>query len=120
MNTGTKTLINTIVESIQDVKGKHIVIANLEKIDDTEYNYLIICDGSSNSQIGSIVERVKDGVKSLTNEHPISIAGQQNAEWVAMDYGDIAVHTFLPDKREYYSLESLWADAKIITVPDLD
>ena len=65
MNTGTKTLINTIIESIQDVKGKHIVIANLEKIDDTEYNYLIICDGSSNSQISSIVERVKDEVNRM-------------------------------------------------------
>lgn len=46
--------------------------------------------------------------------------GVRNAQWIAMDYGDILVHVFLPEVRSFYNLENLWADAKLTTIPDLD
>ncbi|KAA6314478.1 Ribosomal silencing factor RsfS, partial [termite gut metagenome] len=49
-----------------------------------------------------------------------AIDGLKNAEWVAMDYADILVHIFQPEIRTFYNLEHLWADAKMITVPDID
>ena len=48
------------------------------------------------------------------------MAGLGNAQWVAMDYGDVLVHIFLPDVREFYDLEHLWADVPLTRIPDLD
>ena len=51
---------------------------------------------------------------------PYGVDGLRNAEWVAMDYSDVLVHVFLPEIRNFYNLENLWADAKLTTIPDID
>ena len=53
-------------------------------------------------------------------EKPTHVVGLENAVWVAMDYIDVMVHVFVPDMREYYSIETLWNDAKITEIPDID
>lgn len=115
----TKILLEKITEGIQEKKGKKIVIADLTQIGDTICNYFVICQADSPTQVAAIVDSVKEftrqaGVKS------IGIDGLKSSEWVAMDYSDILVHIFLPDAREYYNLETLWADAKLTSVPDID
>lgn len=116
----TERLIQQITEGIQDKKGKNIVIADLTKIEDTICNYFVICQGNSPSQVTAIVESVKDFARKGANAKPSAIDGLRNAEWVAMDYADILVHVFLPETRNFYNLETLWADAKLTQVPDLD
>ena len=116
----TERLIQQITEGIQDKKGKKIVIADLTKIDDTICNYFVICQGNSPSQVTAIVESVKDFARKGAHVKPYSIDGLRNAEWVAMDYADILVHVFLPEARDFYNLETLWADAKLTSIPDLD
>lgn len=116
----TKDLIEKITEGIQDKKGKNIVIADLTKIGDTICKYFVICQGNSPSQIGTIVDSIKEHVRKEASIKPIGIDGLRNAEWVAMDYADVLVHVFLPDIREFYNLEHLWADAKLTTIPDID
>lgn len=120
MNTSRNTFINNIVESIQDIKGRNIVIADLTEIEDTICNYLIICQGTSSSQVASIVEHIKEQTRLQMGESPLAIDGLKNAEWVAVDYADTVVHVFLPEPRDFYRLETLWADAKLKTIPDLD
>ncbi len=116
----TERLIQQITEGIQDKKGKNIVIADLTKIEDTICKYFVICQGNSPSQVTAIVESVKDFARKENNAKPLAIDGLRNAEWVAMDYADILVHVFLPEARNFYNLETLWADAKLTQVPDLD
>ena len=116
----TEKLIQQITEGIQDKKGKNIVIADLTKIEDTICKYFVICQGNSPSQVSAIVESVKDFARKGANAKPFAIDGLRNAEWVAMDYSDILVHVFLPETRNFYNLETLWADAKLTQVPDLD
>lgn len=116
----TKELVQKITEGIQDKKGKNIVIADLTHIGDTICNYFIICQGNSPSQVGAIVDSVRECTRKEVNVKPITIDGLNNAEWVAMDYADVLVHVFLPDVRNYYNLEHLWADAKLTSVPDID
>jgi len=116
----TKELIEKITEGIQEKKGKNIVIADLTNIGDTICKYFVICQGNSPSQIGAIVDSIKEHTRKEMNIKPIAVDGLRNAEWVAMDYADVLVHVFLPDIREYYNLENLWADAKLITIPDID
>jgi ribosome-associated protein len=54
------------------------------------------------------------------DEKPARVAGLENAQWVAMDYGDVLVHVFLPDVRSYYDLEHLWEDADLTEIEDID
>ncbi|NDV59177.1 ribosome silencing factor [Bacteroides sp. 519] len=116
----TQNLIAKITEGIQEKKGKNIVIADLTSIGDTVCKYFIICQGNTPSQVGAIVDSVKETAREGANVKPISIDGLRNAEWVAMDYADVWVHVFLPEIREYYNLETLWADAKLTKIPDID
>ena len=115
-----KELIKNVVEGIQDKKGKNIKVADLTCIDDTICNYFVICQGNSPSQVSAIVDSVKDKVREESGVKPYAIDGLRNAQWVAMDYGDVLVHVFLPEVREFYNLENLWADARLTSIPDVD
>ena len=116
----TKALIEAITEGIQDKKGKRIVIADLTEIDDTICSYFIICQGNSPSQVTAIVESIHERARVEAHLKPHAVDGLRNANWVAMDYGEVLVHIFLPEARQFYDLEHLWADAKLNEIPDLD
>jgi ribosome-associated protein len=116
----TKKLVNQIIEGIQEKKGQKIVVADLTEIDDTICNYFVICQGNSPSQVSVIADSVWDSALQGAGEKPTAIDGLQNAQWVAMDYSDVLVHIFLPETREFYNLENLWADAKLTHIPDID
>lgn len=116
----TNTLVEKIIEGIQEKKGKNIVIADLTKIEDTICNYFVICLGNSPSQVTALVDSIKEHVRKETGNKVYGIDGLRNAEWVAMDYSDVLVHVFLPEVRDFYQLEYLWADAKLTSIPDLD
>lgn len=116
----TKELVQKITEGIQEKKGKKIVVADLTAIEDTICKNLVICQGNSPSQVAAIVDSIKDYVRKQTGAKPGCVDGLRNAQWVAMDYADVVVHVFLPEAREFYNLEHLWADAKLTTIPDID
>ena len=115
-----KNLVKTITEAIQEKKGSQIVVADLKGIEGTICQYFIICQGNSPTQVEAITESVGDMVREKLHEKPTHVVGLENAQWVAMDYGDVLVHVFLPDVREYYDLEHLWDDATLTHIPDLD
>lgn len=116
----TKKLVNTITEGIQEKKGKNIVVADLTEIEDTICKYFVICEGNTPTQLAAITESVYDYVRKETGEKPFGVDGLRNSQWVALDYSDVLVHIFLPETREFYNLENLWADAKLTEVPDID
>lgn len=116
----TKQLLQKITEGIQDKKGKNIVIADLRPIEDAICNYFVICQGNSPSQVTAIADSVEEHVRKETAIKPIFIDGVSNAQWIVMDYSDVVVHLFLPEQREFYSLETLWADSKLTNIPDID
>ncbi len=113
-------LVQTIINGIQEKKGADIVVCDLKGIDGAICNYFIICQGSSPSQVEAITESVSDFARKDLSEKPSHVIGLENAQWVAMDYGDVLVHIFLPDVRQYYDLEHLWEDAVLTHIPNLD
>ena len=113
-------LVETIIKGIQEKKGQHIVVADLQNIEGTITNYFVICQGSSPAQVEAITESIGDMAREQLGEKPSQVAGLENAQWVAMDYADVMVHIFLPDVRAYYDLEHLWDDAKLTEIEDLD
>ena len=113
-------LVKTITEAIQEKKGSGIVVADLTKIDGSISSYFVICEGGSPTQVEAICESVGDLCRERLKEKPTHVVGLENAQGVAMDYGDALVHIFLPDVRAYYDLEHLWEDAELTRIEDLD
>ena len=100
-----------IVESIQDIKGKKIVKLDLRGLDATPTDFFIICQGESNTQVKSIADNIRKRVKDELGLLPSHAEGVQDGLWALMDYFNVVVHVFHPEKRAFYDLENLWSDA---------
>ena len=116
----TKLLVDKIVEGIQEKKGKNIVTIDMQSLPGRICRYFVICEGNTPTQTSAISDSVWEYVRKTTKEKPYVVDGERNAEWIAMDYGTVIVHIFLPDRRAHYDLERLWADAKLNRIPNLD
>lgn len=108
----TKKLLETIIEGIRNKKGQRIVSIDLRKIPEAPVEYMIIAEGGSTTQVSAIADEVDDFVRTQTHVHPLVIDGRDNAEWIALDYGNIFVHIMQREPREYYDIENLWSDGK--------
>lgn len=115
MNISTKKLLDTIVEGIRNKKGQRIVAIDLKKVKEAPVEYMIVCEGGSGNQLRAIRDEVDDFVRTNTHIHPLATAGEENGEWIAMDYGTIFVHIMLREPRAYYDIENLWSDGKQTT-----
>ena len=107
-----KKIANIMLEK----KASNIKIFDVKKIT-TMTDYFIICSSSSEPQSRAILNTInktlrKKGIKA------INIEGQSKLEWVLMDYISFVVHIFNSEKRAYYDLDRLWADAKISCIED--
>ncbi len=116
----TKELVQTIVEGLQEKKGKNIVTIDLTRISGAICEYMVVCEGNTPTQVAALSDSVWDFARRDAGEKPLSVDGAQRAEWIGMDYGTVLVHIFLPAQREFYSLETLWSDAKVTEVPNID
>ncbi|MBQ6063249.1 MAG: ribosome silencing factor [Prevotella sp.] len=116
----TRELVEVITKGIQEKKGQDIVIIDLSGIEGTIANYFVICQGNSPTQVEAITESVGDFAREKLDEKPTHVIGLGLSQWVAMDYGSVLVHIFVPGLRSYYDLESLWQDAKQTQIPNLD
>lgn len=105
-------LLCAIVDAIEDKKGEEIAVLDLRELDGAVCDYFVICSGNSTTQVTAIADGVERQVLENTREKVLRTKGARMAQWVAMDYGNIMVHVFLPEVRDYYRLEDLWADAK--------
>ncbi len=115
----TKKLLETIIEGIQNRKGQRIVTIDLRKIQEAPVEYMVIAEGTSNTQVSAIANEVDDFVRTTTHVHPLATAGQENAEWIAMDYGSVFVHIMQREPRAFYDIEHLWEDGKITEIPEV-
>ena len=70
-------------------------------------DYFVVCSGGSNIHIKAIVDGILDGLKDHGMKHP-KVEGYAEARWVLIDAGDVVIHVFSPDEREFYDLESIW------------
>lgn len=110
------SLISNIVYGIENVKGLDVSILDLRDIENTVCRYFVVCTGSSNTHVNAIVSAIKKSVSKELKEKPFQTEGNENAEWVLIDYIDVVVHVFQKQIREYYNIEELWGDAKTTKV----
>lgn len=109
-----ENLIRTIVEAIEDKKGKNIVSLDLSGFDGAVCPHFVVCNADSTVQVAGIAAGIEEKVFERLGEKVWRIEGQQQALWIAMDYGDVIVHIFQSELRDFYRLEELWADAPTV------
>lgn len=90
-------------------KGRDILVLDMRGITPL-YDFFVLATGSSRRQIHTITEEI-DAALRERGDVRLSIEGYEASSWVVQDYGDIMVHVFNPQTREYYALEDLWSDA---------
>jgi len=78
-------------------------------------SHFVICNGGSDRQVDAIFRSVEKFAKAELDERAWHIEGKENSDWILMDFVDVVVHIFTPEKRTFYGLEDLWGDAKRVT-----
>ena len=103
------------VYGIQEKKGNDIVRLDLRELNSSVSDYFIVCNADSSTQVKAIADSVEDEIYKQTKTNVWHKEGQENAEWIVLDYFDIVVHIFKTDKREFFGIEDLWGDAEATT-----
>ena len=109
-------LIGAVVEGMTGTKAINPVIVDFTGMKGTICDAFVICHGSSRTQVEAIADHVIAEVKKQTGQNPWHKEGFENAEWILIDYGDVVIHVFQEERRRFYNIEQLWADAPITKV----
>ena len=96
-----------------DNRAQNIVILDLREL--TQYfDFFIIASGTSRRQMHAVSEEIDHEFEDRLGDKRLSISGYRESRWIVLDYGDILVHLFEPETREFYALEELWGKAKVV------
>ena len=102
-----------------DNRGRDIVILDLREVT-CIFDYFVIATGTSRRQIHAMSEEIDHKLEDELGDSRLSIEGYRESRWVLLDYGSVVIHLFDESTREYYGLETLWADAKRVEFPPGD
>lgn len=101
------------MDSILEKKGSDITLLDLRE--KTVFaDYFLICSADNDRQIKAIANEVALNAKKNGRILPSSVEGMPENGWVLVDFGDLIIHIFTPDQRDYYDLEGLWTDAHVV------
>jgi len=105
----SEQLLAVVLASVDDDKAEDIVQIDLRGRSDVA-DYMVICSGRSTRQVAAISEKLADKLKQ---EFRISakMEGKETGDWVLIDSGDVIVHVFRPEVRDFYQLEKMWLPA---------
>ncbi|GAK39583.1 ribosome silencing factor [Paenibacillus urinalis] len=112
MTVSSNELLQMAMDAADDKKAMNIVALDLRGIS-LVADYFVICHGNSDTQVQAIATEVRKRAQEK-NVKINGIEGMNSARWVLMDLGDVVVHVFHRDEREYYNIERLWSDAKVV------
>jgi len=102
----SEVLLTTILASLEDDKAEEIVQIDLRGRSDMG-DYMVICSGRSSRQVSAISEKLVDKLKHDFGRLS-KIEGKEAGDWVLIDTGDVIVHIFRPEVRDFYQLEKMW------------
>ena len=100
-------------------RAQNPVILDLRELD-CFTDFFAIFSGISDVQVEGISEAILDELDENWNQQPWHREGAKKADWILLDYVDFVVHVFLEERRSYYSLERLWAEAPHVELPEMD
>lgn len=112
----SKELLETVVKAADSKRAEEIValdVANVTLLAD----YFVIMQANSERQVKAIADEIEEKV-AAAGVQVRDIEGKNAANWVLLDFGDVVVHVFRTETRQFYNLEKLWAEAPLVDVSD--
>ena len=109
----SEQLARDIAEAADDKKAADIVLL---KVTEVSYltDYFVIATGFSTTQIKAICDSIEKQIEEKYQLVPLRVQGKSDARWIVVDYGEVIVHIFMQEEREYYNLEAFWGHAERI------
>lgn len=104
----TDTLKSLVVDALEELKARDVVeldVAELTSVTDV----MVVASGTSSRHVSALADNVIEKAKEA-GLRPLGVEGQQSGEWVLVDLGDVVAHVMMPETRQLYDLERLWAD----------
>jgi ribosome-associated protein len=102
-----------LVDTIVDKKGSDIILLDIRDYASFA-DYFLIGNGENERQLKTLAEEIALKAKNNADARALGIEGFPAAGWVLIDFGDLVVHLFSPQKREYYGLEEIWDKARVV------
>ncbi len=112
INETQKREIGVIAAAMLEKKAKGVISMDLTKIGTAITDSFVICNADSTTQVVAICDNIVEQMWLQCKRDPVRTQGRENAFWVILDYGDIVVHIFKSEYRDFYRLEDLWSDAE--------
>jgi ribosome-associated protein len=113
-------LLERILSSLDDDKAEEVITIDLRGKSSIA-DHMVICSGRSSRQVGAIAEKLADRLKAEFGRS-VRTEGKDTGDWVLIDAGDVIVHVFRPEVREFYQLEKMWqptgAQVGTVTAPN--
>ncbi|MEO7319726.1 MAG: ribosome silencing factor [Chthoniobacteraceae bacterium] len=106
----SERLAHLCAEILADKKAEDLVALDMRRLASFT-DFFVICSGNSEPHLKALVSELEDRLRKEHNIRPTRIDGFPLSQWVVADFSDVIVHVFHEEKRAYYSLEDLWADA---------
>jgi ribosome-associated protein len=103
----------TAARIAEENRGRDIVILDMRELTSI-FDYFVLATGSSRRQMHAISEEIDRVLQETMSDHRLGIEGYVEGRWILLDYGDVVVHLFDEEAREYYALEQLWCGAKVV------
>jgi ribosome-associated protein len=100
------------VDALEEKKGEDILLLDIREVAPLA-DYFVICSGTSDRMLDALIDAVQESVKKKFSTNP-RIEGAPGDGWVLADYGDVIVHLFSLEKRNFYRLEELWNQGKVV------
>jgi len=105
-------LARYIVNILEEKKGENILLLDIREVASFT-DYFVICSGTSDRMLDSLMESVLEKIKQEYSL-PIRVEGLSQGGWMVADFGDVVLHLFSPDQRDYYRLEDLWERGRVL------
>ena len=106
------------IQTAEDNGGRDLLVLDMRE-HTTLFDYFVIATGSSRRQLHAMSEEIDHKLEDDLQDKRMSIEGYDASRWIVLDYGTVVIHLFDDQMREYYSLESLWADARPVDLSDV-
>ena len=100
-------------------RGRNILVLDLRAITPI-FDYFVVVTGTSRRQLHAMSEEIDHLLEVDMHDKRLGIEGYRESRWIVLDYGNIVVHLFDEETRDYYALEELWGDAPKVPLPELN
>lgn len=100
----------------EENRGQDIIVLDMSTITPV-FDYFVLITGNSRRQLHAISEEIDHCLEDELGDKRMSIEGYRESRWILLDYGNVVIHIFDEEMREYYALEQLWNQAQRVALP---